>query len=140
MMSQARPPRATYMALTRGVKVEVTPRFLPEQSDPARARYAWAYTVRIENVGALALQLVSRRWIITDALNRVEEIEGPGVVGEQPTLAPGEAFEYTSGCPLSTPSGMMRGAYRMLTASGESFDAEIPEFSLHLPEAARRLN
>lgn len=140
MMSQARPPRATYMALTRGVKVEVTPRFLPEQSDPARARYAWAYTVRIENVGPLALQLVSRRWIITDALNRVEEIEGPGVVGEQPTLAPGEAFEYTSGCPLSTPSGMMRGAYRMLTASGESFDAEIPEFSLHLPEAARRLN
>lgn len=140
MTAPPRPTRATYLAVTRGVKVEVTPRFLPDQSDPSRARYAWAYTVRIENGGPLALQLVSRRWIITDALNRVEEVEGAGVVGEQPTLGPGEAFEYTSGCPLSTPSGMMRGAYRMLTASGDSFEAEIPEFSLHLPEAARRLN
>jgi ApaG protein len=129
-----------YEATTRGVVVRVTPTFLPDQSDPGRARFTWAYAVEIENRGSDTVQLVSRHWVITDAANRVEEVKGPGVVGEQPTLKPGEAFSYTSGCPLSTPSGAMHGAYRMVTPSGASFDAEIPAFSLHLPEATRRLN
>jgi ApaG protein len=129
-----------YEATTRGVRVRVTPTYLAGQSEPGRGQYVWAYTVEIENRGAETVRLVSRHWVITDALNRVEEVRGPGVVGEQPTLAPGESFRYTSGCPLPTPSGAMRGAYQMATASGEGFDAEIPEFSLHLPEATRRMN
>jgi ApaG protein len=116
----------------------VTPRFLPEQSDADRRRFFWAYAVRIENTGQEQVQLLSRHWVITDALNRVEVVNGPGVVGEQPILAPGESFEYTSGCPLSTPSGAMHGAYQMVTAAGEAFDAQIPAFSLHLPGASRR--
>lgn len=140
----AAPPRAAraeaYCATTRGVRVVVTPRFLPSESDPERGRFFWAYTVRIENTGEETVQLLSRHWIITDGLNRVEEIRGPGVVGEQPTLRRGERFEYTSGCPLSTPSGAMRGAYQMRGEAGEAFEAVIPEFSLHRPEAARRLN
>jgi ApaG protein len=140
----AGPPRAatsdTYAAVTRGVRVAVTPRYLPEESAPEDARYFWAYSVRIENLGEETVQLVSRHWIITDGLNRVEEVQGPGVVGEQPTLRRGERFEYTSGCPLPTPSGAMRGAYQMRTEAGEPFEAVIPEFSLHRPEAARRLN
>jgi len=129
-----------YAATTRGVRVSVTPRFLAERSDPDRGRYFWAYDVRIENLGEETVQLVSRHWRITDALNRVEEVRGPGVVGEQPALKPGEAFEYTSGCPLTTASGAMRGAYQMVIASGEGFEAEIPEFSLHLPGADHRRN
>ena len=129
-----------YEATTRGVRVRVTPTWLPAQSEPDRGQYVWAYTVEIENRGAETVRLVSRHWVITDAMNRVEEVRGPGVVGEQPTLAPGESFRYTSGCPLPTPSGAMRGAYQMVTPSGEGFDAEIPEFSLHLPEATRRMN
>ncbi len=129
-----------YEATTRGIVVRVTPTFLPEQSDADQAQFTWAYTVEIENRGAAAVQLISRHWVISDALGRVEEVRGPGVVGKQPTLKAGEAFCYTSGCPLATPSGAMRGSYRMLTAAGEIFDAAIPEFSLHLPEATRRLN
>ncbi len=129
-----------YEATTRGVRVRVTPAYLPDQSSPDEGRYVWAYTVEIENRGAETVRLVSRHWVITDAMNRMEEVRGPGVVGEQPTLAPGESFRYTSGCPLPTPSGAMGGAYQMVTASGEGFDAEIPEFSLHLPEATRRMN
>jgi ApaG protein len=140
----AGPPRAAtsdaYVAVTRGVRVVVTPRFLADRSDPGEGRFFWAYTVRVENLGEETVQLESRHWIITDGLNRTEEIRGPGVVGEQPTLRPGERFEYTSGCPLPTPSGAMRGAYQMRAASGETFEAVIPEFSLHRPEAARRLN
>jgi ApaG protein len=113
---------------------------LPDQSDPARSRYSWAYTVEIENRGAETIQLISRHWIITDAMNRSGEVKGAGVAGEQPTLKPGEAYRYTSSCPLPTSSGTMQGAYQMLTDAGESFDVEIPLFSLHLPDAARRMN
>jgi ApaG protein len=130
----------TYQAITRGVAVRVTPTYLPEQSEPHESRYAWSYTVEIENRGDEPVQLISRHWVITDALNRVEEVRGPGVVGEQPSLKSGETFRYTSGCPLTTSSGAMRGAYQMLNAAGEVFDAEIPAFSLHLPEATRRMN
>jgi ApaG protein len=134
------PPRSVYEARTRDVLVRVTPTYVPEQSDPDRSRFTWAYTVEIENHGEETLQLVSRHWIITDGLNRTEEVKAAGVVGEQPTLKPREAFRYTSGCPLPTPSGAMRGAYQMMTEAGETFDAEIPEFSLHMPDATRRMN
>lgn len=129
-----------YEAVTQGVLVRVLPEYLAEESSEEDGRYVWAYTVEIENRGEATVQLVSRRWTITDALNHVSEIKGAGVVGEQPTLKPGEAFRYTSGCPLSTPSGAMRGAYQMLTTKGEVFEAQIPEFSLHLPGAAKRVN
>ncbi|HEY3797621.1 MAG TPA: Co2+/Mg2+ efflux protein ApaG [Caulobacteraceae bacterium] len=133
-------PRAAYEATTQGVTVRVRPTFLPDQSDATRPRYMWAYTVEIENRSGVTLQLMRRRWIITDGLNRTEEVVGDGVVGEQPSLKSGEAFRYTSSCPLSTPSGTMRGAYTMVADDGAEFAAEIPEFSLHLPDAARRMN
>ncbi len=133
-------PGDAYVAVTRGLRIAVSPRFLPEQSDAARGRFAWAYTVRIANEGRDVVRLLTRHWVITDARNRVEEVRGPGVVGEQPRLAPGESFEYTSGCPLTTTSGAMHGWYGMETEGGEAFDAEIPAFSLHLPGASRHLN
>ena len=129
-----------YEARTGGVLVRVAASYSPEHSDPAEGEYFWTYTVEIENHGKEVVQLISRRWIITDAHNRVQEVAGPGVVGEQPELKPGEAFRYTSGCPLKTPSGAMKGAYHMVTSSGHPFDAEIPEFSLHLPGAGRVVN
>ena len=129
-----------YEATTRGVVVRVITEYLASQSDPLEGRYVWSYTVEIENRGDETVQLVSRRWLITDALNRTEEVAGPGVIGEQPRLKPQEAFRYTSGCPLSTSSGEMRGTYQMLTDTGEMFDAEVPAFSLHLPEARRVVN
>lgn len=129
-----------YEAVTGAILVRVRPEFLPDQSDPDEPRYTWAYTVDIENHGAETVQLISRRWIITDAMNRIETVEGPGVVGEQPVLRPGECVRYTSGCPLPTPSGEMRGAYQMVTQAGTAFEVEIPAFSLHLPEAVSRLN
>ena len=136
------PPRAgeVYQAVTRGMSVRVSPTFLPDQSDPERSRFVWAYTVEIENRGSETVQLLSRHWVITDSANHVEEVRGPGVVGEQPVLKPGESFRYTSGCPLTTPSGAMVGRYQMVTSTGESFEAAIPEFSLHLPHARERLN
>jgi ApaG protein len=129
-----------YEAVTRGVLVRVEPTYLADRSDPAAGQYAWAYTVDIENHGAETVQLLSRRWVITDATNRIEEVVGPGVVGEQPLLRPGDAFHYTSACPLKTPSGAMEGTYRMETEGGELFDAVIPAFSLHLPDATSRMN
>jgi len=129
-----------YQATTRDIVVRVTPAFLPSQSEPARGRYVWSYTIEIENHGEETVQLVSRRWLITDAQNRTETVTGAGVVGEQPRLKPREAFRYTSACPLSTPSGEMRGAYQMLTDAGEAFEVEVPAFSLHLPGAHRALN
>ena len=129
-----------YEAVTRGVLVRVAPKFLPDQSDADRSRYAWSYTVDIENRGAETVTLVSRHWEITDAQGRLQVVDGPGVVGEQPTLKAGERFNYTSGCPLGKPSGTMSGTYQMVTEGGERFDAAIPAFSLHLPQAARRLN
>ncbi len=129
-----------YEATTRGVRVRVEPAYLPQQSDPGAGLFTWSYTVEIQNLGAWTIQLLTRHWIITDAANRVEEVVGPGVVGEQPVLRPGEAFRYTSACPLKTPSGAMVGTYRMRTDEGETFDVAIPAFSLHLPEATRHVN
>ncbi len=129
-----------YEAVTRGVLVRVEPTYLADRSDPAAGLYAWAYSVDIENHGTETVQLLSRHWVITDATNRVEEVVGPGVVGEQPVLRPGDAFHYISACPLTTPSGAMEGTYRMETERGALFDAVIPAFSLHLPDATRRVN
>ena len=129
-----------YEARTRDIVVRVAPSFAPEQSEPDEGRWFWSYTVEIENHGPETVQLISRHWVITDGMNRSEEVRGPGVVGEQPTLKPREAFRYSSGCPLRTPSGAMRGEYQMLTAEGEGFDVDIPEFSLDLPNARRVVN
>lgn len=113
--------------------ISVSPRFLSEQSDPEKGQYLFAYTIRIVNSGQTVAQLMSRHWIITDANQHVEEVRGPGVVGEQPRLAPGEAFEYTSGCPLSTPFGSMRGTYQCVAEDGTEFEVPIPEFLLSVP-------
>lgn len=113
--------------------VSVSPRFLPDQSDPESEHYLFAYTIRIVNSGEVPAQLMSRHWIITDANQHVEEVRGPGVVGEQPRLAPGEAFEYTSGCPLPTPFGSMRGTYQCVAEDGTAFEVPIPEFLLSVP-------
>lgn len=117
------------------IHVSVQAQFLAEQSDPARNRYAFAYTVTIENAGAVPAKLLTRHWVITDANGHVEEVRGPGVVGAQPVLAPGESFEYTSGCPLKTSYGTMRGTYQMVADDGQSFDAEIAAFPLNVPYA-----
>ena len=129
-----------YTATTRAIKVTVTPQYLPDQSNPSKSQYVWAYQVRIENKGDEAVQLRSRHWLITDGLGRRQEVKGPGVVGKTPRLKPGEVFEYTSGTPLSTPSGFMGGTYQMTSDSGEDFDIEIPTFSLDTPGGALRLN
>jgi ApaG protein len=129
-----------YEARTRDVVVRVSPVYLPDESAPDEGLWMWAYTVEIENHGAETVQLIARTWKITDGLNRTSEVEGSGVVGEQPELRPREAFRYVSNCPLPTPSGAMVGHFQMMTEAGEVFDAAIPEFSLHLPGAARRVN
>lgn len=129
-----------YQAETRGVRVTVTPEYQPDKSEPDEKRWFWAYRVEIVNEGSEPVRLRSRHWRIVDERGRVELVDGPGVVGEQPHLAPGERFEYTSGCPLGTPSGFMSGSYRMQTDGGEFFAAEIPAFSLDLPEPKRVLN
>jgi ApaG protein len=113
--------------------ITVRPQFVAEQSDPDEGRFLFAYTVTIRNTGDIAAQLISRHWIITDANNRVEEVRGLGVVGEQPVLQPGEAFEYTSGCPIETPVGSMKGSYQCVAADGTQFEAAIPEFVLSMP-------
>jgi ApaG protein len=120
---------------TLGIRVQVSSSYVPERSVPAQGRYFFAYKVSISNVGTETAQLVSRRWVITDADGGVETVEGPGVVGEQPTLAPGESFEYTSFCPLATPFGSMHGAYQMVRPDGEEFEAEIAPFHLAMPTA-----
>jgi ApaG protein len=129
-----------YRATTRKIEVTVTPRFIEERSSPANSEYFWSYTIEIANVGDRVVQLTHRHWQITDANGGREEVRGPGVVGEQPKLRPGDAFTYTSGCPLRTPSGIMVGTYRMVDESGEAFDVEIPAFSLDSPYAKRMLN
>jgi ApaG protein len=123
----------TSKAETRGVVVQVKSTFVPEQSQPLQQRWFFAYRIRITNQGEETVQLISRHWIITDANGRIEEVVGPGVVGEQPVLRSGESFEYTSFCPLGTPFGTMRGAYQMTTEDGEEFDAEIAAFDLSEP-------
>ncbi|MCU1328626.1 MAG: Co2+/Mg2+ efflux protein ApaG [Bryobacterales bacterium] len=122
-----------YTATTRQIRVTVEPIWLEEHSSLEENRFVWAYRVQIENLGGETVQLKTRHWIITDARGQVEHVRGPGVVGKQPRLAPGETFEYTSGCPLSTPSGFMGGTYRMVTADGETFDIDVPTFSLDSP-------
>ncbi|MFZ0109557.1 MAG: Co2+/Mg2+ efflux protein ApaG, partial [Pseudolabrys sp.] len=119
-----------YRAVTRKIEVTVTPRFVSERSSPGNGYFFWAYTINITNLGAETVQLKTRHWRITDALGRLQEVKGPGVVGEEPTLKAGESFEYTSGVPLPTPSGFMVGSYGMLTEAEENFDIEIPAFSL----------
>lgn len=118
---------------TRGVTVRVSVSYLPEQSEPARGRWFWAYHIRIENEGRMAVQLLTRHWIITDGRGARHEVQGEGVVGEQPVIAPGSAYDYVSGCPLSTPSGRMEGLYTMMGADGERFAVAIPAFALELP-------
>lgn len=115
------------------ILVKPVPRFLPEHSNPAQDTYVFAYTITIENHGDQAAQLISRHWIITDDRQAVQEVRGLGVIGEQPTLAPGEQFTYTSGCTLATPIGTMKGSYQFQTRDGDQFDAEIPEFVLVIP-------
>jgi len=129
-----------YRAVTRQIVVTVVPNFMPERSSDAEQRYFWSYTIAIINAGVETVQLRTRHWIITDATGRTQEVRGEGVVGEQPTLAPGERFEYTSGVPLPTASGFMSGHYQMVTDSGETFEIEVPTFSLDSPQAKRTLN
>jgi ApaG protein len=130
----------TYSETTRSIKITVKPFYLEDQSSPAENHYVWAYHVRIENRGEETVQLRRRHWKITDNRGQMQEVRGPGVVGEQPVLAPGESFEYTSGTPLPTPSGIMVGSYEMETRGGESFSVRIPAFSLDSPHQPVRLN
>lgn len=123
----------TSETVTNGVRVSVLSEYAPDRSSPAQNKWFFLYTITIANEGAVRVQLISRHWIITDGTGAVEEVEGPGVVGEQPTLDPGQSFTYTSGCPLSTPFGTMQGTYQMVTAAGESFDAKIAPFTLSEP-------
>ena len=120
--------------------MSVEPTYLEARSSPDSSEYVWAYRVVIENQGLETVQLLSRHWMITNARGELTEVKGPGVVGEQPVLKPGERFEYTSGAPLNTPSGMMGGAYQMESESGERFDIEIPTFSLDRPNPGAFLN
>ena len=129
-----------YRETTHLIAVTVTPIYLEEQSEPDENQYIWAYHVQIENQGQQTVQLISRHWKITDSNGCVKEVRGDGVIGEQPVLHPGESFEYTSGTPLPTSSGIMLGSYQMVGEDGESFDIVIPAFSLDLPDEERRLN
>jgi ApaG protein len=129
-----------YRAVTHQVTVTVEPSFEPDRSEPEADRYFWRYDIEIANLGDKSVTLIERHWRITDANGRQQEVRGPGVVGEQPTIEPGEAFRYASGCPLATPSGVMVGEYRMLRADGTSFDVAIPAFSLDSPHDRRRPN
>lgn len=122
-------------ATTRGIRIQVHARYVPERSEPDQRQWFFVYHVRISNEGTETARLVSRHWMITDANGHVEEVKGPGVVGKQPLLAPGEAFEYTSFCPLPTSFGTMHGTYQMVTDSGETYDAKIAQFSLAEPHA-----
>ncbi len=132
--------KVKYNAITRQISVTVSPTYLDDQSALEDSQFVWAYQVLIENRGRETVQLRSRHWRITNARGEVSEVRGPGVVGEQPRLEPGEEFEYTSAVPLTTPSGIMTGSYQMETRHGESFDVEIPAFSLDSPHQPIKLN
>ena len=123
----------TSEAVTRGVRVHVESHYDAERSEPSRNQWFFLYTIRIVNEGPQTVQLLTRHWIITDGTGKVEEVRGPGVVGKQPTLKTGESFEYTSGCPLTTPFGVMEGTYQMVTEDGDRFDARIAPFTLSEP-------
>ena len=129
-----------YSETTRSIRVTVRPMFLDEQSSPGDHHFVWAYHVQIENLGQVPVQLLHRHWRITDSQGRVQEVRGAGVVGEQPLLQPGESFEYTSGTPLPTPSGIMVGSYEMEAQDGERFDVQVPAFSLDSPHQTIQLN
>ena len=129
-----------YRTTTRNISVEVEPFYLEERSDPTEDRYFWAYRITIANQSDRFVKLVSRHWRITDAAGKVELVDGPGVVGEQPELDPGDSFQYTSGCQLTTSSGIMAGRYTMVDGQGATFDVQIPAFSLDLPAGSRTLN
>ncbi|MGH6779225.1 MAG: Co2+/Mg2+ efflux protein ApaG [Bradyrhizobium sp.] len=129
-----------YRAVTRRIEVTVEPNFMPERSSAEHSRYFWSYTIVITNTGDETVQLRRRHWIITDAAGRRQEVRGEGVVGEQPVLAPGERFQYTSGVPLATASGFMTGRYQMVSESGEKFEIDVPTFSLDSPQGKRVLN
>jgi ApaG protein len=131
---------AMYSAVTRNITVNVEPFYLEDQSDPQESRYVWAYRVTIDNQSDESVTLLSRYWHITDGAGRTEEVRGPGVVGDQPELDPGDSYQYTSGCPLPTPSGIMVGRYTMRNDKGEMFDVDIPAFSLDLPGRPRSVN
>ena len=120
-------------AVTNSIRVEVLSRHSPDNSRPTQSEWVFQYTVRITNQGTETVQLLSRHWIITDAMGNVKEVQGPGVVGQQPMLRPGESFKYSSWCPLKTPMGMMHGTYQMVAEDGTQFDAPIPEFTLSVP-------
>jgi ApaG protein len=122
-----------HAATTDGVTVRVSVSYLSDQSEPARGRWFWAYHIRIENATAAPVQLLTRHWIITDGRGARHSVEGEGVVGDQPVIAPGGSYDYVSGCPLATPSGAMQGSYRMIGAGGETFDVAIPRFALIAP-------
>lgn len=129
-----------YRAITEGIEVIVHPAFEPERSDPESGEYFWSYTIRIRNLGDKTVQLRARHWQITDGLGRVEHVRGAGVVGEQPILKPGESFNYSSGCPLTTSQGVMVGSYEMVRADGERIEVAIPAFSLDTPDARRSVH
>lgn len=129
-----------YSQTTRSIRVTVKPVYLEDQSSPAENHFVWAYHVRIENAGGEIVRLRTRHWRITDSFGRVQEVRGPGVVGEQPVLEPGDVFEYTSGTPLATPSGIMVGTYQMETVEGENFDVAVPAFSLDSPHQPSQIN
>jgi len=126
-----------HSATTGEVTVRVSVSYLPEQSEPARGRWFWAYHIRIENDGAGAVQLLTRHWVITDGRGARHSVEGEGVVGEQPMIEPGASYDYVSGCPLATPTGAMQGTYRMVGEDGASFDVAIPRFTLLAPATAQ---
>ncbi|WP_138380582.1 Co2+/Mg2+ efflux protein ApaG [Luteithermobacter gelatinilyticus] len=130
----------TYRAVTRQISVSVQPFYLEDESNPEENRYFWGYQIQIENLGAETVQLESRHWVITDALGQVHEVRGEGVVGEQPVLGPGEVFEYTSGAPLKTPSGIMVGSFQMRKKDGTHFNVEVPAFSLDSPHSNLMIN
>jgi ApaG protein len=131
--SPGRLPDPMFQTTTNGVVVRVWTTFVPQHSDPSRSQFSWQYTVELENQRPDTVQLISRHWLITDGTKRVEVVKGPGVVGEQPVLKPGETFNYTSGCRLGTPTGSMRGSYQIVTADGEEFEARVPPFPLRTP-------
>lgn len=129
-----------YKAVTRNIEVMAEPFFLEDRSNPDDNEYFWAYRITIANHSTKPVKLLSRHWRITDATGRVQEVRGDGVVGDQPELAPGDSYQYTSGCPLSTPSGFMVGAYTMAERNGDTFEIDIPAFSLDVPGDARSVN
>jgi ApaG protein len=129
-----------YQATTRDISVTVQPQYLADRSEPAKRQYFWAYTVEITNQGGTAVQIKRRHWIITDGRGQRHEVKGPGVVGEEPIIEPGESFRYTSGCPLDTPDGFMVGSYDVIGDDGSTFSVAIPAFSLDSPESRRVLN